>query len=29
MGDADHIPHDPPVMSKVITITVRGSRSAS
>lgn len=24
MGDADHIPHDPPVMSQRITITVRG-----
>ncbi|MEN0073163.1 MAG: DUF4399 domain-containing protein [Paracraurococcus sp.] len=23
MGDADHVPHDPPVMSKRITITVR------
>jgi hypothetical protein len=26
MGDADHIPHDPPVMSKQITIIVRGGR---
>jgi len=25
MGDADHIPHDPPVMSKRITIYVRGA----
>lgn len=25
MGDADHIPHDPPVMSKRITIYVRGT----
>jgi hypothetical protein len=25
MGDADHIPHDPPVMSKKITIRVRAS----
>jgi hypothetical protein len=25
MGDADHIPHDPPVMSKKITIHVRAS----
>ena len=24
MGDADHVPHDPPVMSKRITIYVRG-----
>lgn len=23
MGDADHIPHDPPVMSKQITVTAR------
>jgi hypothetical protein len=23
MGDADHVPHDPPVISKRITITVR------
>ncbi|TCZ63340.1 DUF4399 domain-containing protein [Roseicella aquatilis] len=23
MGDADHVPHDPPVMSKRITVTVR------
>jgi hypothetical protein len=23
MGDANHVPHDPPVMSKKITITVR------
>jgi hypothetical protein len=29
MGDADHVPHDPPVMSRRITITVRpGRRSA-
>ena len=27
MGDANHIPHDPPVMSKQITITVRASRA--
>ena len=27
MGDADHVPHDPPVMSKRITITVRAPRS--
>jgi Domain of unknown function (DUF4399) len=27
MGDADHIPHDPPVMSKKITIHVRASES--
>src|SRR3954454_9818163 len=26
MGDADHVPHDPPVMSKRITITVRAGR---
>ncbi|MBK1659331.1 DUF4399 domain-containing protein [Paracraurococcus ruber] len=26
MGDADHIPHDPPVMSKRITVTVRPGR---
>ena len=24
MGDADHVPHDPPVMSRRITIHVRG-----
>jgi hypothetical protein len=23
MGDAKHIPHDPPVVSKLITVTVR------
>jgi hypothetical protein len=23
VGDADHVPHDPPVMSRRITITVR------
>jgi hypothetical protein len=23
MGDANHIPHDPPVVSRVVTITVR------
>jgi hypothetical protein len=27
MGDAEHIPHDPPVMSKKITIHVRGSEN--
>jgi hypothetical protein len=27
MGDGDHIPHDPPVMSKRITIQVRASES--
>ncbi|HEY0185243.1 MAG TPA: DUF4399 domain-containing protein [Rhodopila sp.] len=27
MGDADHIPHDPPVMSKKITIHVRASET--
>ena len=26
MGDADHVPHDPPVMSKRITIYVRADR---
>jgi len=26
MGDAEHVPHDPPVMSKRITITVRAGR---
>ena len=26
MGDADHVPHDPPVMSKRITIYVRAER---
>lgn len=26
MGDADHVPHDPPVMSRQITITVRTGR---
>lgn len=25
MGDGDHVPHDPPVMSKKITIYVRGT----
>ena len=29
LGDADHVPHDPPVMSKRITIHVRGSRPAA
>ena len=24
LGDADHVPHNPPIMSKKITITVRG-----
>lgn len=24
LGDLDHVPHDPPIMSKRITITVRG-----
>jgi hypothetical protein len=28
MADGDHIPHDPPVMSKKITISVRGSATA-
>jgi hypothetical protein len=28
MGDADHVPHDPPVMSKRITIHVRGPNVA-
>jgi len=28
MGDADHIPHDPPVMSKKITIHVRAAEGA-
>jgi hypothetical protein len=23
LGDADHVPHNPPVMSEVITITVK------
>jgi Domain of unknown function (DUF4399) len=27
MGDADHVPHDPPVMSKKITIYVRAPES--
>jgi Domain of unknown function (DUF4399) len=27
MGDADHVPHDPPVMSRRITITVRPGRA--
>jgi hypothetical protein len=26
MGDAEHVPHDPPVMSKRITITVRAGK---
>jgi Domain of unknown function (DUF4399) len=29
MGDADHVPHDPPVMSKKITIQVRGGPSVA
>jgi Domain of unknown function (DUF4399) len=29
MGDADHIPHDPPVMSKRITIHVRAAPTAT
>jgi hypothetical protein len=28
MGDGDHIPHDPPLMSKKITIRVQGSAKA-
>jgi hypothetical protein len=27
MGDADHVPHDPPVMSKRITVYVRPERA--
>ena len=27
MGDADHVPHDPPLMSRRITIYVRPERS--
>lgn len=26
IGDAEHVPHDPPVMSKRITVTVRAGR---
>ena len=29
MGDADHVPHDPPVISRPITITVRAARATS
>lgn len=29
MGDADHVPHDPPVMSKLITIQVRAEGPAA
>ena len=29
LGDANHVPHDPPVMSRRITIQVRGSRPAA
>ena len=29
MGDANHVPHDPPVISRPITITVRAARVAS
>ena len=29
LGDADHVPHDPPVMSKRITIHVRAGRSSA
>lgn len=28
MGDADHVPHDPPVMSRRITIYVRGGSAS-
>ena len=28
VGDADHVPHDPPVMSRRITIYVRGGRAS-
>jgi len=27
LGDADHVPHDPPLVSKKITLTVQGRRS--
>ena len=27
MGDENHVPHDPPVMSKRITIQVRAART--
>lgn len=29
MGDADHVPHDPPVMSRRVTITVRPGRQSA
>ncbi len=29
MGDANHVPHDPPVISRPITITVRAARGTS
>jgi hypothetical protein len=29
MGDENHMPHDPPVMSRRITITVRAGRQAA
>ena len=29
MGDASHVPHDPPVVSRPITITVRAARATS
>jgi len=29
MGDANHVPHDPPVVSRRITIQVRASRGAA
>ncbi|MBP2302116.1 DUF4399 domain-containing protein [Azospirillum picis] len=28
LADADHVPHDPPIMSKKITITVRADRGS-
>ncbi|PWC38815.1 ATPase [Azospirillum sp. TSO22-1] len=27
LGDTDHVPHNPPIMSKKITITVRGGEA--
>ena len=29
MGDADHVPHDPPLMSRRITIHVRAVRGSN
>ncbi|PWC37776.1 DUF4399 domain-containing protein [Azospirillum sp. TSO35-2] len=28
LADADHVPHDPPILSKIVTITVQARRGA-